>query len=199
MGRHYDETGKFTDWWDNSTVEAFEHKAQCFIDQYHELTVPNPNGEPLHVSEHIADAGGVKAAFAAWKDAEGTEPGQLLPGLQNFTKEQMFFISYATWWCGKVRPEAAANLVNRVPHVPTRARILGTMANSPDFRKSFEVCISSSPLVSNMYHILHFGKKFTDWRTCSVQSKSPLASYGEKSSERSLEVMYKFSHAYRPP
>lgn len=138
MGRHYDETGNFTDWWDNSTVEAFEHKAQCFIDQYHELTVPNPNGEPLHVSEHIADAGGVKAAFAAWKDAEGTEPGQLLPGLQKFTKEQMFFISYATWWCGKVRPEAAANLVNRVPPVPTRARILGTMANSPDFRESFE-------------------------------------------------------------
>ncbi|KAL9136576.1 MAG: hypothetical protein Q9175_002214 [Cornicularia normoerica] len=143
MGRHYDETGNFTDWWDNSTVEAFENKAQCFINQYHEFTVPNPNGEPLHVNgrltlgENIADSGGVNAAFAAWKDAEGIEPGQLLPGLQTFTKEQIFFISYANWWCGKMRPEAAVNLVYRDPHAPTRARILGTMANSADFRESF--------------------------------------------------------------
>ena len=53
MGRHYDETGNFTDWWDDSTVEAFEDKAQCFIDQYHKFTVPNPNGEPLHVNGRL--------------------------------------------------------------------------------------------------------------------------------------------------
>lgn len=143
MGRHYDETGNFTDWWDDSTVEAFKDKAQCFVNQYHKFTVPDPNGEPLHVNgrltlgENIADSGGVNAAFAAWKDAEGKKPGQLLPGLQTFTKEQVFFISYANWWCGKTRPETAVNLVYRDPHAPTRARILGTMANSPDFRKSF--------------------------------------------------------------
>ena len=150
MGRHYDETGNFTDWWDNSTVEAFQDKAQCFIDQYHKFTVPNPNGEPIHVNgrltlgENIADAGGVNAAFAAWKEAEGSTSEDLLPGLQSFTKEQLFFISYGNWWCGKVRPETAVNLVYRDPHAPTRARILGTMANSPDFRESFNVSKTSS-------------------------------------------------------
>ena len=150
MGRHYDETGNFTDWWDNSTVEAFQDKAQCFIDQYHQFTVPNPKGEPLHVNgrltlgENIADAGGVNAAFAAWKGAKGSKPEGLLPGLQNFTEEQLFFISYGNWWCGKVRPETAVNLVYRDPHAPTRARILGTMANSPDFRQSFNVSKTSS-------------------------------------------------------
>lgn len=118
---------------------------QCFINQYHKFTVPKPNGEPLHVNgrltlgENVADAGGVNAAFAAWKEAEGTEHGQLLPGLQSFSKEQVFFISYASWWCGKMRPEAAVNLIYRDPHAPGRARILGTMANSPDFRESFNV------------------------------------------------------------
>ena len=151
MGRHYDETGNFTDWWDKSTVEAFQDKAQCFVDQYHKFTVPNPNGEPLHVNgrltlgENIADAGGVNAAFAAWKDAKGSIPENLLPGLHSFTKEQLFFISYGNWWCGKVRPETAVNLVYRDPHAPTRARILGTMANSPDFRESFNVSKASSP------------------------------------------------------
>ena len=198
MGRHYDETGNFTDWWNNSTVEAFEDKAQCFIDQYHKFTVPNPNGEPLHVNgrltlgENLADAGGVNAAFAAWKEAERIERGQLLPGLQTFSKDQVFFISYANWWCGKVRPEAAVNSVYRDPHAPTRARILGTMANSPDFRESFSVSNFCSPLVPTPYPILHLEKESTDWRICSVQSRSRLASCGEKSRGCWPEVMYKF-------
>lgn len=184
MGRHYDETGNFTDWWDNSTVEAFTDKAQCFIDQYHKFKVPNPNGEPLHVNgrltlgENIADAGGVNAAFAAWKEAEGLEREQLLPGLQSFTKEQVFFISYANWWCGKARPETAVNLVYRDPHAPTRARILGTMANSPDFRESFSVSRFSRSLVSIRTRFFTL-----TLRNCSVQSRSRLASCGEKSFE----------------
>ncbi|KAK3170763.1 hypothetical protein OEA41_002845 [Lepraria neglecta] len=129
-GRHYDETGNFTDWWDDKTVHSFKDKAQCFIDQYHDFTVPNPNGEPLHVNgrltlgENIADAGGLNAAFAAWKQIDADEPEKLLPGLQDFSKEQMFFISYSNWWCGKTRPETAVNLVYRDPHSPTWARIL---------------------------------------------------------------------------
>ena len=129
-GRHYDENGNYTDWWNNKTVEAFEEKAQCFIDQYHEFTVPNPKGEPLHINgkltlgENIADAGGVNAAFKAWKKRDEKNPEQLLPGLQHFSKEQMFFISYSNWWCGKSRPETAVNLVYRDPHSPGWARVL---------------------------------------------------------------------------
>lgn len=48
-----------------------------------------------------------------------------------------------------MRPEAAVNGVYRDPHAPTKARILGTMANSPDFRESFSVSNSFSPLVHN--------------------------------------------------
>lgn len=129
-GRHYDETGNFTQWWDNKTVEAFKDKAQCFIDQYHEFTVPGPDHEPLHVNgrltlgENIADAGGLSAAFQAWKEVEGKNPGQLLPGLHKFSKDQVFFISYANWWCGKTRKEAAVDRIYRDPHAPTWARII---------------------------------------------------------------------------
>ena len=149
-GRHYDETGNFTDWWDGDTVEAFNDKAQCFIDQYQEFTVPNPSGEPLHVNgkltlgENLADAGGLSASFAAWKDADERKRGQLLPGLQNFTKEQIFFMSYSNFWCGKIRPETAVNLIYRDPHAPTRARILGTLANSRGFKEAFS-CPSKEP------------------------------------------------------
>lgn len=112
-------------------MQAFKEKAQCFVDQYGDFTVPNPSGEPLHVNgkltlgENIADAGGLNAAFLAWKDKEAQIAGsQLLPGLQHFTKEQMFFISYSNWWCGKSRPESAINGIFRDPHSPIWARIL---------------------------------------------------------------------------
>ena len=49
-GRHYDQRGNFTGWWDNSTIQAFKEKAGCFVDQYHNYSVPGPNGEPLHIN-----------------------------------------------------------------------------------------------------------------------------------------------------
>jgi len=136
-GRHYDQTGNFTEWWNNNTIQAFKEKAQCFIDQYHEFTVPGPNNEVLHVNgrltlgENIADAGGLSASFQAWKQLDKQKPAQLLPGLQDFTKEQLFFISYSNWWCGKTRKEAAINGIYRDPHAPNWARII-VSSNLPD-------------------------------------------------------------------
>ncbi|KAL8831777.1 MAG: hypothetical protein Q9191_000663 [Dirinaria sp. TL-2023a] len=131
MGRHYDETGNFTQWWDNRTIEAFEDKTRCFVDQYHRFTVPGPNhDEPLHVNgrltlgENIADAGGLSASFQAWKAVDAAHPAQLLPGLANFTKEQLFFVSYSNWWCGKTRKEDAIDRIYRDPHAPIWARII---------------------------------------------------------------------------
>lgn len=149
-GRHYDETGNFTQWWDNSTIQVFKQKAQCFIDQYHEFTVPGLSDKPLHVNgrltlgENIADAGGLSASFQAWKVVEAAHRGQLLPGLTDFTKEQLFFVSYSNWWCGKIRKEAAVDHIYRDPHAPTWARIIGTMANSREFRESFH-CPQKEP------------------------------------------------------
>ena len=150
-GRHYDQTGNYTGWWDNSTIQAFKQKAECFVDQYHNYTIPGPDGKPLHVNgrltlgENIADAGGLTAAFQAWKEREEADPAELLPGLQQFTKEQLYFISYGNWWCGKTRKEVAINRIYTDPHSPNFARILGTMANSREFKESFQ-CKEREPV-----------------------------------------------------
>ena len=130
MGRHYDQTGNYTNWWDNSTIKAFEAKAQCFVDQYHAYNISDPSGKAIPINgrltlgENIADAGGVSAAFAAWKAREAESPSELLPGLQHFSKEQLFFISYGNWWCGKTRLEEQVRRIYIDPHSPSFARIL---------------------------------------------------------------------------
>ncbi|KAI1366072.1 peptidase family M13 [Xylaria arbuscula] len=142
-GRHYDENGNFTDWWTTHTVEEFDKRATCFVNQYNNYTIEGNGGQPLHVNgkltlgENIADAGGVSAAFAAWEKRRVDSPDQSLPGLEHFTHEQLFFVFYANWWCGKVRKEQAINYIYVDPHSPAFARILGTTSNSRAFRESF--------------------------------------------------------------
>ncbi|KAI8964961.1 endothelin-converting enzyme 1 [Daldinia sp. FL1419] len=142
-GRHYDENGNFKDWWTNSTVQEFEKRANCFVEQYSNFTIEGSDGKDLHVNgqltlgENIADAGGVSAAFAAWKGHTEKSPDQNLPGLDFFTQDQLFFVFYANWWCGKNRKEEAIRRIYTDPHSPAFARVLGTTANSKAFRESF--------------------------------------------------------------
>ncbi|KAI4282901.1 MAG: hypothetical protein L6R38_002566 [Xanthoria sp. 2 TBL-2021] len=149
-GRHYDQNGNYTDWWDDETIQAFKAKTACFVKQYSNFSILDPEGKTLHVNgkltlgENIADAGGLSAAFHAWKEIEKKHPSQLLPGLQHFTKEQMFFITYPSLFCGKTRQERAVNLIYKDPHSPSWARILGTVANSREFRKAFD-CPKKEP------------------------------------------------------
>ncbi|PQE17031.1 peptidase family m13 protein [Rutstroemia sp. NJR-2017a BBW] len=96
-GRHYDQNGNFTDWWTPETVAAFEKRADCFVDQYANYTIPGTDDKPLHVNgrltlgENIADAGGLSAAFQAWKKREAEHANEDLPGLGDFTQDQLFF------------------------------------------------------------------------------------------------------------
>ncbi|KAL4782410.1 hypothetical protein BJX76DRAFT_332717 [Aspergillus varians] len=148
-GRHYDEVGNYTDWWDETTVKNFKDRAQCFIDQYSEFTVHGKDSE-LHVSgkltlgENIADSGGIAAAFHAWSKRDEAHSEPHLPGLSAFSKEQLFFISYANWWCSKTTPEAAQEAIYNDPHAPKPARIIGTMANSLEFQEAFN-CPNKKP------------------------------------------------------
>ncbi|KAH8424057.1 M13 family metallopeptidase [Aspergillus melleus] len=150
-GRHYDENGNYTDWWDDKTVEGFEKRAQCFVDQYSNFTVPGEDSEPLHVNgrltlgENIADAGGLSASYHSWKKRDEKSPDPNLPGLSDFSKEQLFFISYANWWCSKTTLEAAREAIYNDPHAPKPARIIGTMANSLEFKEAFK-CKDKEPV-----------------------------------------------------
>uniref|UniRef100_A0A673NEZ8 endothelin-converting enzyme 1 n=1 Tax=Sinocyclocheilus rhinocerous TaxID=307959 RepID=A0A673NEZ8_9TELE len=96
QGREYDKDGNLRPWWQNSSVDAFKNRTECMIDQYTQYTI---NGEHINgkqtLGENIADNGGLKAAYHAyrsWVQKNGEE--KRLPAV-NLTNDQLFFVGFA--------------------------------------------------------------------------------------------------------
>ncbi|XP_029651468.1 neprilysin-1-like [Octopus sinensis] len=147
-GRKFDKTGNLKQWWKNETIEAFNKKAQCMIDQYSSFVLKQAGLKIRGINtlgENIADNGGLKQAYQAyqqWVADHGAEPP--LPGL-NLTHEQLFFVNYARIWCGKMRDEEALNQIRTEVHSPGPIRVKGPLSNSVEFSKVY-----NCPLGSNM-------------------------------------------------
>lgn len=152
-GRLFDRDGNFERWWSDNAVEQFHSRASCLINQYGNYTVSevgiSVDGENTQ-GENIADNGGIKQAFRAYKKwlANHSDPESLkyetLPGL-NVTHTQLFFLNFAQVWCGATRPEATRNKLKTAVHSPGRFRVIGTLSNSIDFSKEFN-CPVGSPM-----------------------------------------------------
>ena len=73
------------------------------------------------LGENIADNGGIALALAAYKSfAKDTDVlKQRLPGFKDMLDgDKLFFVSYASAWCGKSRPQEAERLIRVDPHSP---------------------------------------------------------------------------------
>jgi len=151
-GRRYDVDGKLSDWWTNRTSQEFDKRAQCFIDEYSNFTVSGTNGSRVHVKgkqtlgENVADAGGLQASYAAWQKERKTKTDQDLPGLSDFTHDQLFYLAYGNVWCAKYRPESLLQTIQTDSHSPDTFRIMGAaMLNSRGFREAFK-CPQKEPV-----------------------------------------------------
>ncbi|KAK0628775.1 hypothetical protein B0T17DRAFT_614650 [Bombardia bombarda] len=142
-GRLHDSEGSYRNWWGNQTAEKYTERANCFVRQFNKMdmmeTGPartrNVFGEKTK-TENIADAGGLSASWAAWKARKGEEQG--LPGLEEFTSEQLFFLSFANGFCSKyTRLGLTAQIWGKDVHSPDGARIRGTTMNSRGFKEAF--------------------------------------------------------------
>ncbi|KAF5283683.1 hypothetical protein FQA39_LY17258 [Lamprigera yunnana] len=129
QGKNYDKNGKRKNWWSKGSLEAFNEKAKCIVDQYQKYRVPelnaNLNGQ-LTQGENIADNGGLKQSYLAyihWLQRNGIE--KALPGC-NYTTNQLFWISFAQFWCSYESLDVLrAHLAD--PHPPSRFRVIGTL------------------------------------------------------------------------
>jgi endothelin-converting enzyme len=99
-GIYFNEDGDFTDtWWSKDMKKLFDSRAQCFEDQYSNYTVKQVDGLKVDgartLSENIADNGGLKLAFSAYKtkikDFPRALAGKTLPGLKETPEQLLFF------------------------------------------------------------------------------------------------------------
>ncbi|XP_066245414.1 neprilysin isoform X2 [Euwallacea similis] len=146
-GRKHDKYGNYVQWWSNETAETFENLTNCFVKQYDNYTIEDIPGHAngnMTLGENLADNGGLNQAFAAYKqykNQHGEEPK--LPGFEQFTNEQMFFISYGSIWCETVSKEDLRAQLEQDEHCPNALRVIGTLQNSEDFTEAFQ-CPQSS-------------------------------------------------------
>ncbi|KAG0085149.1 hypothetical protein BGZ93_000832 [Podila epicladia] len=157
QGHIFDSKGKMENWWTNSTEEAFNTRAICFVHQYGNFTIKDPLGKETNLNGHmtlgenIADNGGLNKAFETWQARYRSDPlgktikNPRLPGLEALTPEQLFFVSYARLWCSKARPESLLQQVMTDPHSPSEWRIKGALQNSKYFAQAFK-CKKGAPM-----------------------------------------------------
>jgi len=149
QGRQFDDEGNLANWWETSTKDKFLDKANCIIWQYGNYTAKSVNKTLNGVNtqgENIADNGGIKEAYRAydsWVKRHGEEPR--LPGLQDYTPHQMFWISAANTWCSKYRNKALEKRIKTGAHSPGMFRVRGPFSNSKEFANDFKC-----PAGSNM-------------------------------------------------
>uniref|UniRef100_A0A8C3JQ70 endothelin-converting enzyme 1 n=1 Tax=Calidris pygmaea TaxID=425635 RepID=A0A8C3JQ70_9CHAR len=146
QGREYDKEGNLRPWWQNSSLEAFKNRTACMTEQYGRYTVHHEkvNGRQT-LGENIADNGGLKAAYNAyksWLQKNGEE--KRLPAL-GLTNHQLFFVGFAQVWCSVRTPESSHEGLVTDPHSPDKFRVIGTLSNSRDFVEHFG-CPLGSPM-----------------------------------------------------
>jgi predicted metalloendopeptidase len=137
-GRQFDGNGNLTDWWTPESATRFKARAAAIVKQFNGYYVfpdLHINGE-LTQGENIADLGGIRIAYAALQKALSGQPRMALDG---FTPEQRFFLSFASIWAVRFRPERLRLQVNTNPHSPGEYRTNGPLSNLDEFAAAFHV------------------------------------------------------------
>ncbi|CAF4644597.1 unnamed protein product [Rotaria sp. Silwood1] len=93
----------------------------------------------LTQGEDIADNGGLREAFFAYRKwtANNKNVDKILPGLQKYTPEQLFFINFANSWCSKMTNAYALNQVRTDVHSLGHLRVIGATSNFDQFDQAF--------------------------------------------------------------
>ncbi|XP_076623898.1 uncharacterized protein LOC143343172 [Colletes latitarsis] len=151
-GRVYDRKGSPMEWL-AAMAAAYDQRALCFVDQFNKYSLVKGENTTVEgygnqtIGENIADTMGLLAVYRAYQRRERkcVQPDPALPGLENFSNDQIFFLSFANTWCEAEDPEATLRSAKYDVHSTGRLRVIGSVSNSEDFSKAFS-CPVGSPM-----------------------------------------------------
>eukprot|EP00753_Platysulcus_tardus_P014181 PLAT4175.1.p1 GENE.PLAT4175.1~~PLAT4175.1.p1 ORF type:complete len:743 (+),score=295.10 PLAT4175.1:40-2229(+) len=156
-GRLYDASGRFTKWWSDNSIAQFDNRQQCFVQQYQGVPAfgvdrqsgnvvrAGVNDGTLTLSENIADNGGVKMAYAAYKEyiRKDNSDGRTV---DRYSAEQVFWLSYAQMYCSSRSVTFQQQLLRSDTHASQSARVNQVLRNQPEFANDFQ-CSSGDAMV----------------------------------------------------
>ncbi|KAL8621596.1 hypothetical protein ACOMHN_036829 [Nucella lapillus] len=142
-GADFDKDGNMRQWWNAEDVLKFDNLANCLVEQYGKFIYANQSLDGrLTLAENIADKGGLKEAFMAYKKRVAmTKKDPSLPVLK-YTPDQLFFIAAAQVWC-KSLPDGFTEHKWTDVHSPNEFRVNGPMMNFKEFAKVFNCPLGS--------------------------------------------------------
>jgi putative endopeptidase len=144
-GSQFDPLGNLRDWWPGDVRVRFEAQTRCVDEQYSRyeaLPGAKVNGK-LTLGENIADIGGVKFAFRAYRALRAN--ANPLYVAEGFNEDQQFFLALGQAWCSKYREEYARMALQVDPHSPPQFRVNGSLANVPELGEAF-ACGVGTPM-----------------------------------------------------
>ena len=126
QGRQFDKDGNFRDWWAAGDGDKYNERAQVIKDFFSAIKVlPDLNGNgDLCCGENLGGHGGIKFAYAAFKNATKNNP---LPVKDGFTPEQRFFLAYAGVWAQNITEAEIRRLTTMDPHSLGEWRVNGAL------------------------------------------------------------------------
>lgn len=175
----FDDQASKIETWSETSKKEYNSRVQCLIDQYSSYRVKeveeyyaDENIGKVHLrgnntqKEDIADCGGVKLSLNAYKKYEKNFPGSnVVPlGLEDFDKDQLFWISFAQTFCRFVNhnrsdkeknnstnfhsvsgPKQLRLKIENDEHSIDRYRVIGVVRNMKEFAKAFN-CKDNDPM-----------------------------------------------------
>lgn len=138
QGHLYDKDGNLNSWWTKEDEEAFQEKTKVCEDFFSKIKVLpdlNANGK-LTLGENIADHGGLKIAYNAYKKA--TKDKKLATD-NDFTQDQKFFMSYAFSWANNITEQTIRFLTTIDPHSLCEWRVNGTLPHIDAWYEAFGI------------------------------------------------------------
>ncbi|MEC5198421.1 putative endopeptidase [Arthrobacter sp. PL16] len=139
-GSQFDGTGMLANWWSEADREEFDELTGRLVAQYAALEPSEVPGQPVNgeltLGENIGDLGGLGISYRAYLLSLGGEEAPVIGGL---TGTQRFFLSWATCWQQKIRPEEAKRRLTVDPHSPNEFRCNQVIRNLDEFHEAFGV------------------------------------------------------------
>ena len=143
-GADFDEVGNLRNWWTDKDLKKFNKLAGKLADQFSEIEVLPGNfiNGQFTLGENIGDLGGLRAAYDAYKIYK--KNNKTPDSIYGYTPEQLFFISYANNFRGKIREEAQKNYLRIDPHSPGYFRVNQSVRNMDEFHEAFNTTSKDS-------------------------------------------------------